>query len=126
LFDGHSVAAAGRDVDDDVRTLLDLGQELSEHVGIGRRAPGLRIAGVEVHDRRPRLRRSDSAFRDLGWSDRQVRGLRRDVNGARHGTADDHLAPLRHHTPRYSAWMSGAFDSSSGAPSKTIVPLFMT
>ena len=44
---------------------LDLGQELREDVRVGGRPAGLRVAGVEVEDRRAGLGRGDRLLGDL-------------------------------------------------------------
>ena len=52
---------------------LIFGSELAEQLRILRRAAVLRVARVQVHDRRARLRRADRRLGDLLGRDRQVR-----------------------------------------------------
>ena len=61
FVDGHVLAAAGGDVDDRIGPFRDARQELAEHLRVGRRLAGPRVAGVEVDDRRARLGRADDA-----------------------------------------------------------------
>ena len=76
---------------------LDAGQELAEHLRVGRRPAGPRVAGVEMDDRRARLGRAERRLRDLLGRDGQVRRHRRRVDGARDGARDDDLVPRRDH-----------------------------
>ena len=55
LLHRHAEPAAGGDVHHGVGVLLDHRQELHEHVRVGRRLAGLRVAGVQVQDRGTRL-----------------------------------------------------------------------
>ena len=57
---GHVERAAGGDVDHRVGRLLDARQELHEHRRVRRRLAGLRVARMQMEDRRPRPRRRRS------------------------------------------------------------------
>ena len=99
LLERHAVAAAGRDVDDRRGRLLDPRQELHEHIGIRRRPPVLRVARMQMQDRRPRLRRGDRIARDLVRGQRQMRAHRRGMDRPGDGAGDDDLATQRHLLP---------------------------
>ena len=102
ILDRHVEAAAGGDVDDRVGRLLDARQELHEHLGIGRRPAGLRIARMEMEDRRTGLRRLDRLARDvLRPVGQRVRHGRR-MDGAGDGAADDDLVLFRRHSRQSS------------------------
>jgi hypothetical protein len=75
LFDRHPVTPAGRDVDDGVASRLDLWQESSEDLGIGRRPARFRVACVQVDDRGSCLGRPDRALGDLFGRERKVGAL---------------------------------------------------
>ena len=95
LVQRHRQAATGGDVHHGIDVLLDHRQEAHEHVRIGGRRAGFRIAGVQVDDRGTGLRRLDRAARNLFRRDRQIVRHAGRVDRAGHGTTDDHLAGHR-------------------------------
>ena len=92
LLDGHGRGAAGRQVDDDGRTLLDDRQELAEGFGRLVRRAGLGVAGVKVDDRGAGLRRADRLVGDLLGRHGQVGRHRRRVDRPRDRAGDDDFA----------------------------------
>ena len=66
LLDRHLRAATGGEVDDGVRRLMDLGQELGKHVGVPGRRSILRVARMQMQDRSPRARGVDRLLGDIG------------------------------------------------------------
>jgi hypothetical protein len=57
---------------------------------------GVRVAGMQVHDRGAGRRSADRGFRDLLGGDWQIGRHRGGVDGAGHGAGDDDLAGCRH------------------------------
>ena len=91
----HVQAAARGDVHHGIDALLDHRQEAHEHGRVGRRFSGLRIARVQMDDRRAGFRRLDRAACDLLRGDRQVVRHAGRVDRAGDGTTDDDLAGHR-------------------------------
>ncbi len=91
LLDRHVRAAAGGDIDHRAGGLLDPRQERLEGTRILGRASRFGIAGMQVQDRCPGLRRSYRGFDDLLCRDRQVFRHRRGVDRAGDGAGDDDL-----------------------------------
>ena len=116
LLDGHAEPAPGRNVDDGAGVLLDPRQEIHEHRGVGRRPAVNRVAGVEVEDRGPRLRRPDRLLGDLVRGQRQVIRHRRGVDRAGYRAGDDDLVVLRHIGRSYSSKMATARVQPADAP----------
>src|SRR5258708_7662900 len=98
LLDRHRRRAAGRQIDHHVARRLDLGQELPEQLRILRRAAVLRVACVEMHDRRPGLGGFDCGAGDLVRSDREIRRHAGRVDGARDCASDDDFSLSGAHT----------------------------
>src|SRR5829696_3528344 len=98
LVDRHRLRAAGGDVDDGVGALLDAGQETEEDLRVRSRLTSLRIARVQMQDRRPFAGRADSVLGDLIWCDRQIRRLRRDVDRPGDCAGNDDLTGRRGHS----------------------------
>src|SRR5262245_5876075 len=117
LLDAHRRRAAGGEVEHHVARRADLGAELAEELRILRRAAVLRVARVQVHDRRARLRRAERRFGDLVGSNGKVRRHTRRVDRAGHGTGNDDFAlrcchscelPGREHGRAHSRRIRGA------------------
>ena len=101
LIDGHADAAAGGDVHHRVGVLLDAWQEFHEHVGVGRRLAGFRVARVQVNDRGAGLGRTDRSLSDLVRCDRQVIRHGRGVDRAGDRARNNYLALFCHESPRW-------------------------
>jgi hypothetical protein len=65
LLDRHRRGAAGREVEHDIATTLDLRGELAKVFRVLRGTAVDRIARMQVHDRRTRLRGADRGFGNL-------------------------------------------------------------
>ena len=91
LLDGHVGGAAGRQIDHDVRRLLDSSQERLEGLRALVRAAVDRIARVQVDNRCAGLRRAERALRDFLRRDRQVRRHRGRMDRAGDGATDDNF-----------------------------------
>jgi hypothetical protein len=96
LLHAHERAAAGGDVDHRVGGLLDLRQEARERLRPLVRLAGLRIAGVEVQNRRAGLSRPKRLLLDLVRRDRQIGRHARRVDCAGDRARDDDLALYCH------------------------------
>ena len=96
FLDQHGRRAAGGDVDDAVRALLDHLEEGLEGLGRLVGLAGLRIAGMDMDERRAGLGRADGGVDDLIGRHRQIgrHGWRMDRAGD--GAGDDDFAVLRH------------------------------
>ena len=105
LVERHAGGPAGGDVDHGTAGLSPYTrQEGRVGVRIGGRAPGLRVASVEMENRRALARRTDRGVCDLVARDRQVRALRGDVHRAGDGAADDYPGGTSHSSPPLLAW----------------------
>ena len=95
----HHRAAAGGDVDHRVAASRDTGQEAHEMLHPCRWSPVLRIAGVQMQDRRAGLGRRHRLVLDIPCRERQVRRQARRVDRAGDSAGDDdpghHARPPR-------------------------------
>jgi hypothetical protein len=96
LLDRHIGRAAGGQVHDRLRRLLDTRKEARERLRALVGAPGRLVAGVQMDDGRSRLGRADRRFGDLVSGHREIGRHRRRVDRAGDSTSDDDLVARLH------------------------------
>ena len=101
LLDRHRRRAAGRDVDDGFRALLDDLQERREGFRRLIGAAVLRVARMQMHHRGAGFRGADRRIGDLARRDRDMRRHRRRVDRAGDRAGDDDFLALGHCSSRY-------------------------